>query len=256
MRMLLVPVPGRTDDRLNIVILRLPAKHRLGLFAGRDELRRVACTSCRHLALDGLPDDLFRRVDDLLHGKSNAVAEVEHVVLAAVHQVFRRQDVRRGQIGDVDVIADAGAVSCRIIVPKNGHMIALTVRDLKHDGDEVCLRVVGFADLAGHMRAAGVEIAQRNEMNPVRDGCPVEHPLHRQLRVAVRSFSSIPRWHCRTFLPRRSCRRIDCSVLAASLLPHHNQPAPAQAPLAAPDTFFQHQGSAKQAAPLKSCFRP
>ena len=32
MRMLLVPVPGGTDDRLNIVILRLPAKHRLCLF--------------------------------------------------------------------------------------------------------------------------------------------------------------------------------------------------------------------------------
>ena len=44
---------------------------------------------------------------------------------------------------------------------------------------------MGFADFAGHMRAAGVEVAQRDKMNAVCDGSPVEHPLHRQLRVAV-----------------------------------------------------------------------
>ena len=88
MRMLLVPVPRGTDDRLNIVILRLPAEDGLRLFRGRDELRRVARTSCRHLALNRLADYLFRRVDDLLDGEADAVAEVEDVVLAAVHQIF------------------------------------------------------------------------------------------------------------------------------------------------------------------------
>lgn len=52
----------------------------------------------------------------------------------------------------------------------------------------------------------------------------------------------------------------DCLLLNTGIEalphPHHNQPVPSQAPLAVPDTFFQHQGSAKQAAPLKSCFRP
>ena len=28
------------------------------------------------------------------------------------------------------------------------------------------------------MRAAGVEVAQRDKMDAVRDGCPIEHPLH------------------------------------------------------------------------------
>ena len=86
--------------------------------------------------------------------------------------------MRGREIGDVDVVADAGTISCRIVVAKNAHMVALAVRDLQDDGDEVCFRIMRLADLAGHMRAAGVEIAQRDKMNPVRDGRPVEHPLH------------------------------------------------------------------------------
>ena len=89
------------------------------------------------------------------------------------------------KIRDVDIVADAGTISCRIVVAKNAHMVALAVRDLQDDGDEVRFRIMRLADLAGHMRAAGVEVPQRDKMDAVCNGSPVEHPLHRQLRVAV-----------------------------------------------------------------------
>ena len=85
----------------------------------------------------------------------------------------------------MDIVADAGAVARGIIVAKDGHMVALAVRDLQDDGDEVCFGVMGLADLARHMCAAGVEVAQRDKMNPVRNESPVEHPLHRQFRIAI-----------------------------------------------------------------------
>lgn len=180
-----MPVPRGTDDRLNIVILRLPAEDGLRLFRGRDELRRVARTASCHLALDGLPDDLFRRRDDLLNREADAVAEVEHVILAAVHQIFRGEDVRGSKVGDVDVVAHARAVARGIIVAEDVHVVALAVRDLQHDRNQVRFRIMRLADLARHVCAAGVEVAQRDKMNAVCDGSPVEHPLHRQLRVAV-----------------------------------------------------------------------
>ena len=85
----------------------------------------------------------------------------------------------------MDVVTHAGTISCRIVVAKNAHMVALPVRDLQHDGDEVRLGVMRLADLAGHMRAAGVEVAQRHKVDAVRDGRPVEHPLHGELRLTV-----------------------------------------------------------------------
>ena len=118
-------VPRGTDDRLNIVILRFPTENRLCLIRGRDELRRVARTPCRHFALDGLPDDLLRRVDDLLNREADAVSEVEDVVLAAVHQIFRGENVRGREVGDVDIVADTGAVSCRIVVAKDRDVVTL-----------------------------------------------------------------------------------------------------------------------------------
>ena len=64
-------------------------------------------------------------------------------------------------------------------------MVALAVRDLQDDGDEVRFRIMRLTNLAGHMRAAGVEVAQRHKVDAVRDGRPVEHSLHRELCLAV-----------------------------------------------------------------------
>ena len=93
--------------------------------------------------------------------------------------------MRRSKVGNVDVVADAGAVTGRIVVAKDGDVVALPVRDLQDDGNQVRFGVMRLTDLAGHMRTAGVKVAQRHEMNPVRDGGPVEHPLHGELRFAV-----------------------------------------------------------------------
>lgn len=85
----------------------------------------------------------------------------------------------------MDVVAHTRAATGRIVVAEDGDMVALAVWDLQDDGDEVRFRIMRLADLAGHVCAAGVEVAQRDKMNPVRNGRPVEHPLHGELGFAV-----------------------------------------------------------------------
>ena len=85
----------------------------------------------------------------------------------------------------MDVIPDAGAVPGGIVVAVNRHMVPPSVGNLQNNGDQVGLRVMRLADLTGHMRAAGVEVAQRHKPDAVGNGRPVEHPLHGELRLAV-----------------------------------------------------------------------
>ena len=47
------------------------------------------------------------------------------------------------------------------------------------------LRVVGLADLAGLVGAAGVEVPQAHIAQAVGLAHPVEHPLHRELGLAI-----------------------------------------------------------------------
>ena len=78
--------------------------------------------------------------------------------------------MRRGQVFDVHVVADARAVRRPIIGPEDVEGVALAQRHLQRQGDDVRLRVVVFA-AHGHPRAvehgsAGVEVAQRGVLQP------------------------------------------------------------------------------------------
>ena len=90
-----------------------------------------------------------------------------------------------GQVGDVDIVPDAGAVLGGVVVAEDGHRLPLAQGHLEDDGDEVGLRVVGLADLAGLVGAAGVEVPQAHIAQAVGLAHPVEHPLHRELCLAV-----------------------------------------------------------------------
>ena len=96
------------------------------------------------------------------------VAAVEHLGLAAVAQVAQRRHVRAHEIGDVDVVADAGAVRRRIVGAEHLHVRPLAERRLAGDLDEmrgVRRRLAGAALRVG---AGDVEIAQRHVAEIVR----------------------------------------------------------------------------------------
>lgn len=82
-----------------------------------------------------------RGVDDLLHRKADTIAQIEHIALSPPEQMIQRQDMRLGQVGDVDVIPHTGAVLCGIILAENGHIFPLPVGHLEDDGHQMCLRL-------------------------------------------------------------------------------------------------------------------
>ena len=89
------------------------------------------------------------------------------------------------QVGDMDIIPDAGAVLGGIVVAKHADRLSLSQGHLENDGDQMGLRIVGLADLAGDMGTAGVEVAQGHVFQAVGLGNPAHHVLHGQLGLAV-----------------------------------------------------------------------
>mgnify|MGYP000349796481 CR=1 FL=1 len=75
---------------------------------------------------NGRPVTFFDLIDDLTHGGAFAGADVEGVVLALVTvEVLEGGDVGVGQVGDVDVVAHAGAIRSRVVVAEDRRGLAL-----------------------------------------------------------------------------------------------------------------------------------
>ena len=97
--------------------------------------------------------------------------------------------MRGGEVGDVDVVADAGAVRGRVVVTEQLQLLPLPGGDRKRDRDQVALRVVPLADqraVAAAVRAGHVEVPQRHRGQPVRPGLVTQRVVDRELRGGVR----------------------------------------------------------------------
>ena len=95
------------------------------------------------------------RVDNVTHAVTIA-ATPEVVDRAAFVQHIERENVRARQVDDVNVIANARTVRCRIVFTEDLDVSAFPGRRLQRDGDDVRLRIVVFATLL--TRSGSVEI--------------------------------------------------------------------------------------------------
>src|SRR5579859_6956932 len=113
----LVPSQGRADDRREIRYLRPPAEDRLGLRRIRDQYRRIARAS-RRLTPCYRPAGLrFGRGDYFSHRVPSASTEIEHQARISGSEMGEGADMRLGQILDMNIIANRGAVGGRIVGP-------------------------------------------------------------------------------------------------------------------------------------------
>ena len=90
----------------------------------------------------------------------------------------QRQQVRVGEVGDVHVVADAGAVRRRVVLAVDGDRLPLSGGDLQRDRDEVRLGGVPLAEAEG--RAGDVEVPQAHRGEAVRDRVRGEHVRRRR----------------------------------------------------------------------------
>src|SRR5688572_2186917 len=114
-----MPLPRMPDDDLKVGVLRPPPQLTLRAVTGCIEYRRISRTARRRLPGHRVADHLPDRLDHRLHRVRRAGADVEGAGGSATVERREGPDVRRGQIADVDVIAQAGAVGRRIVLAED-----------------------------------------------------------------------------------------------------------------------------------------
>src|SRR3546814_20851346 len=99
-----MPGPGISDDLRDVGARRLPAQQFTRLAAARDQHRRIAGATRSARNIELAPHDRFGRTQDFEHGIAGAIAQVELVKARLLPAVFERQQVRIGEVANVDVV--------------------------------------------------------------------------------------------------------------------------------------------------------
>ena len=100
---------------------------------------------------DCLARHLFEQCDHFADAVAAADADVVRQA-GSRPDLLQREDVRGGQVIDVDVVADAGAVGRRVVGAEDLDVRALAERGLEDERDQVRFGVVVLADGAVRRR--------------------------------------------------------------------------------------------------------
>src|SRR3546814_11845064 len=117
---------------------------------------------------------------------------VELVKARLLPAVFERPQVRIGEIADVDVVTNAGAVARFVVRAENLHVERLTGCAPQQLWNQVRLGCMRFADAARTAGTSRLEIAQRRGPQAVRACGVTQHQFAPQLRVSIRVDRSKP----------------------------------------------------------------
>ena len=93
-----------------------------------------------------------------------------------------------GQIGDVNIVADAGAVGGGIVVAIDADRRATPQSYIEHERNQMGFRVVGFAagDAIGAFGSpSDIEVAQRGVAQAVDSIEPPQHVLDQELGLSI-----------------------------------------------------------------------
>src|SRR5271157_331036 len=101
--------------------------------------------------------DLARNLDDLAHAEPVAASQVADQ-LRVLFQPIEREQMRRRQVVDVNVVADASSVLGWIVRAEDGNRRSFAQRHLKHKRNQMRLRIVRLAAVGGG--SGGVEVTQ------------------------------------------------------------------------------------------------
>src|SRR5262249_15155340 len=157
---LLLPIPGRAHDRVEIVQARLPAELRADSVGTGDEGRRIAGAAPSLMHLQPATGDPLHAREHLPYAVAVTVADVERGRGATATQPGERIAVRCGEILDVNVIADAGAICRRIVGAEDLDRVAFPCGRFAGHLDEEC-RIWGcLSNAAARVGAGHIEVAQ------------------------------------------------------------------------------------------------
>src|SRR5271166_5598499 len=176
-----VPPPCAFDDFVHVRELRHPAEFLANLIAGRNKHGGIAGTARPDVCADCSTRYLACSIDNLLDRKAFTIAQI--VKAAATVESAQRQNMRLREINDVDIIAHASPVTCRVVFAENGDLLALAERDLENERDQVELRVVIFTPCG--RCAGGIKVAKACEAKAINSVEPVQNALEDEFRFTV-----------------------------------------------------------------------
>ena len=152
--------------RLLDAALRLPAQLLIRARRVRRQVQDIARATRHHLVRQVAAHRFPKRLDHVEDRRALAGAEVPGAHARVVRaQVVERDEVALGQVEDVDVVADGGAVVRVVIVAEDEELLAQAHGDLRQQRQQVVrhtLRVL--AHDAARVAARRVEVAQQRRV--------------------------------------------------------------------------------------------
>ena len=127
-----LPVPAIPDHLID-PILRTPAKLTLSLRRVRVNDRNVAGTTTINCIRDLDAVHAFKGFHELQNAVALPCSKVVHCETTVVLDRLESVHVASGEVHDVDVVPDAGAIRCVIVIPKKMQLLQLsrcTLRNL------------------------------------------------------------------------------------------------------------------------------
>ena len=165
----------------------MPAQHVGCPVDGCNEDCRVAFAPRTDGVRDRNPDDVLGRLDHLAHAEPAAAAEIADDrrirSIVARRGRFERAEMGVGEVRDVDVVADAGAVGRRVVVAVQRQLAPGAGGRGEDVRDQMGLGVVVLAEALGG--AGDVEVAQADRGQSVGPRVVGEREVDRKLRRAV-----------------------------------------------------------------------
>ena len=114
-----------------------------------------------------------------------AVSQVVLVARFAFEEFFQSQEMRLGQIVDVDVVADARAVFGGVIVPKYVDRLSLPKSGLQDQWDEVGFGAMVLAQLTFRICTSGIEVAKGCGLESIGFVEVLKHLLHDEFGPSI-----------------------------------------------------------------------
>ena len=138
---------------------RLPVQNLLCFRWVCNQHRRISQTA-RNDTLWHRPADFFNGIYDFFDRRASSCTQVEKDRASLICQVFQRQRVGLTQIVHVDVVANAGAIGSRIVIPKNLQLRPQAQHSFKSAGNQVIFRDMQLANFSAFVGAGSIEITQ------------------------------------------------------------------------------------------------
>src|SRR5215467_12454878 len=179
LRMTLMPMPGAADDVVQFWPFGFPPEFPNRFLRRSHQLWRVTGTTRLFHDRNLFAGDSLARLNYLPDGITIAVAEV----VKSLSTCCEPQDVSLRQIGNMNVIANAGSVGGWIVGAEQFAVRGMSQGHFQDVGDQVRLPAVVFSEF--FTRAGGVKIAEGDVFQAIDLAIPKKNFFEHELRFTV-----------------------------------------------------------------------